>query len=37
MFTLVSVDRVLGNVFGLNREEIIADWKRLRKKELRGL
>jgi hypothetical protein len=36
MFTLVSVDRVLRNVFGLKREEITADWKRLRKKELHG-
>jgi hypothetical protein len=37
MFTLVSVDRVLGNVFGLKREEITADWKTMRKKELHGL
>ena len=37
MFTPVSVDRVLRNVFGLKREDITVDWKRLRKKELHGL
>jgi hypothetical protein len=31
------VDRVPRNIFGLKKEEITADWKRLRKKELHGL